>query len=975
MNNIKLYTLGFLLASFTSFSFGQDATSAAVFATVKSGDDVVVGASVTIENDSIGLTRSASTNEFGQVRILSLPTGSYSISVSKAGFVNTESTLSLKVGINSYDVDLVSSGSNIEELVTTARVVKTNVYEVNETGINIDVTELQTQIPVGRNLTSLTLLAPGAVEGDAAFGFLPSFGGSSVGENQYLVNGLNITNFRNFIGYSNVPFEFYDNVDVKTGGFQAQYGKAIGGFITANTKSGSNDFEAKVNVSYAPDSLRDKQPDTYANANTENEFDSMQYNVSVSGPIIKDKLFYYVLAAPTVNESSYYAIENGTRTDYETDEVFYGAKIDYYINDRTHLEITHFTDETEEVNDSYKWDPDTNKTGSYDGQGLSLSGGDNTIVSLSTLLSDNLTLDILWGKNEYERTVQAATDCCVAPIYDNRTSLGNNFAYRSTAVNFYTAEGRDEREQRNISLTWNIGNHNIKIGYEEEELTATQNQVLSGGAYYLLAENTYPGCGNVPDGSYCVRIRNYKVGGEFGLDNSAFYIQDSWNVTDRLNLNIGLRSSDYSNLDANGETFIEVTDQVAHRIGATYDLFGDGKDKISVFFGNYYLPIAANTNIRLAGGEDYVHTYHALTNTVAGGTSILTPADIQYGPELNRVVVGDGTVPDTFAATAQNVEAMYQDEIIFGYTKFLDSWTLGAYVTYRDLASAIDDILVDHAVNAYCASEGIAGCPDVWYGPHSYVLANPGKDVIWTTAELPGTGGTPTTIKLKAGDLAFPPVQREYTALDITFDRAWDGQSFMGGSITISSNRGNYEGTVKSDNGQDDAGLTQDYDFPEFMDNAYGYLPNHRAFKMKLYGATYIGNTLVGLNWSSTSPRKYGCIGNYPGGDGPNDNYGGNYWYGGNDSWACNGVPTPRGQSFDGKWINNLDLSLSRELNIPFFSEARIQFNIFNLFDFETAEDYNEYGEADGSYPDPDWKQITRYQPGRSVRLNFTAKL
>ena len=316
---------------------------------------------------------------------------------------------------------------------------------------------------------------------------------------------------------------------------------------------------------------------------------------------------------------------------------------------------------------------------------------------------------------------------------------------------------------------------------------------------------------------------------------------------------------------------------------------------------------------------------------------------------------------------------MYNDEIIIGYSKFLDSgWSLGAFFTYRDLASAIDDVLVDHAVRAYCDANGIEGCDDIWYGPHSYVLANPGVDMVWTTDELPGTT-EPTTITLKAGDLAFPPVQREYSALDLTFDKAWDGSFFMGGSVTLSSNRGNYEGTVKSDNGQDDAGLTQDYDFPEFMDNAYGYLPNHRAFKAKLYGAAMLGETLVGLNLRMASPRKYGCIGNYPGGDGADDNFGGNYYYGGNDSWACNDTPTPRGSVFDGKWQNQVDLSLSRDIQLPFAESAKVQVNVFNIFDFESPEDYNEYGEADGTYPDPDWKQPTRYQPGRSVRIDLTA--
>jgi hypothetical protein len=525
-----------------------------------------------------------------------------------------------------------------------------------------------------------------------------------------------------------------------------------------------------------------------------------------------------------------------------------------------------------------------------------------------------------------------------------------------------------------MSLTYNVGNHVIKMGYEAEELFATENRVLSGGQYILLADPTYSGCGNVTS-TYCVRVRTYSVGGEFGIENDAWYIQDSWDVSERLNLNIGLRSSSFANNDANGDTFIDISGQKAYRLGATYDLSGDGSDKLSLFIGKYFLPIAANTNIRLAGGENYVHTYHNLTNDIPIATSILSASDIQYGPAVNEVVVGDGTVPATYAAKAGNVEPMYNDEIIIGYSKFLDSgWSLGAFFTYRNLASAIDDVLVDHAVRAYCEDAGIEGCGDTWEGAHSYVLANPGVDMIWTTDELPGTDGTPTTITLKAGDLAFPTVQREYSALDLTFDKAWDGSYFMGGSVTISSNRGNYEGTVKSDNGQDDAGLTQDYDFPEFMDNAYGYLPNHRAFKAKLYGAAMVGETLVGVNMRMASPRKYGCIGNYPGGDGVDDAFGGNYWYGGNDSWACNGVPTPRGSVFDGKWQNQVDLSLSREINLPFAEEASVKLNVFNIFDFESPEDYNEYGESDGVYPDPDWMQPTRYQPGRSIRLDLTAQ-
>jgi hypothetical protein len=901
----------------------------------------------------------------------SLPPGTYVVTVSASGYANNTAEVSISTGVNAYTAVMASSSVAIEDLVTTASFLKANAYEINETGLNLNVTELATQIPVSQDLTSLTLLAPGAVEGDAAFGFLPSFSGSSVGENQYLVNGLNTTNFRNFIGYSDVPFEFYETVDVKTGGFQAQYGKAIGGFVTATTKRGSNEFKSKVTMSIAPDSLRDKQPNTYASANKLNTSDSRVATVSVSGPIIKDKLFYYVLAAPTLSESTSFGLETNTRDDFETDETFYGAKLDYYINDNNLLELTYFSDDGQTVTDSYAWDAATETTGAYNGPSFNNFGGSNMIISLSSILTENLTFDMSYGENEFNRTVASST-ANLPPIYDNRSP--NSFAYRSAAANFYESVGSDEREQTNMSLTYNVGNHVIKMGYEAEELFATENRVLSGGQYILLADPTYSGCGNVTS-TYCVRVRTYSVGGEFGIENDAWYIQDSWDVSERLNLNIGLRSSSFANNDANGDTFIDVSGQKAYRLGATYDLSGDGSDKLSLFIGKYFLPIAANTNIRLAGGENYVHTYHNLTNDIPIAKSILSASDIQYGPAVNEVVVGDGTVPATYAAKAGNVEPMYNDEIIIGYSKFLDSgWSLGAFFTYRNLASAIDDVLVDHAVRAYCEDAGIEGCGDTWSGAHSYVLANPGVDMIWTTDELPGTDGTPTTITLKAGDLAFPTVQREYSALDLTFDKAWDGSYFMGGSVTISSNRGNYEGTVKSDNGQDDAGLTQDYDFPEFMDNAYGYLPNHRAFKAKLYGAAMVGETLVGVNMRMASPRKYGCIGNYPGGDGVDDAFGGNYWYGGNDSWACNGVPTPRGSVFDGKWQNQVDLSLSREINLPFAEEASVKLNVFNIFDFESPEDYNEYGESDGVYPDPDWMQPTRYQPGRSIRLDLTAQ-
>src|SRR3546814_17947146 len=77
---------------------------------------------------------------------------------------------------------------------------------------------------------------------------LASAVGSSVSENVFYVNGLNITDFRQGLGSVTVPFEFYETVDVKTGGYTAEFGRATGAFVTATTKAGSHAFNARVTL-------------------------------------------------------------------------------------------------------------------------------------------------------------------------------------------------------------------------------------------------------------------------------------------------------------------------------------------------------------------------------------------------------------------------------------------------------------------------------------------------------------------------------------------------------------------------------------------------------------------------------------------------------------------------------------------------------------------------------------------------------
>ena len=164
-----------------------------------------------------------------------------------------------------------SSADTGGTIVVTGRRVQVDDFASTQTGANLDVAQIASTVPIGRDQTSLILLAPGTTGGDTGFGNLASISGATVAENAYFVNGLNITDFRAFLGASLIPFEFYRTLDVKTGGYQAEYGRALGGVTSAVTKSGSNELQGGAIFSYAPNWARSNSPNTYLALNEDDD--------------------------------------------------------------------------------------------------------------------------------------------------------------------------------------------------------------------------------------------------------------------------------------------------------------------------------------------------------------------------------------------------------------------------------------------------------------------------------------------------------------------------------------------------------------------------------------------------------------------------------------------------------------------------------------------------------------------------------
>ena len=981
----------------TSTALAQDYTTGAVSGLVQDEAGTALGGAKIVLTNKQGSSRTIYTKADGSYRVPALTIGRYTAVVTLDGYDDLKSdSFIVSIGAaGNITFTLDSQDSSIEEIFVVGTAQAGYDFNTTTTGITLAVDEVFARTPIGRNLTSLTLLAPGTTNGDTAFGNLASIGGSSVAETAYYVNGLNITNFRTFVGASTIPFEFMDQVEIKTGGYNAEFGRAIGGVINTVTKSGTNEFHGGANINWTAGSLRQKSPNTHASSNSTRYKDTLNANFSLSGPIIEDHLFFYALYSPR----NYRSVAYSTTHMYETinKSPFWGAKIDLNINEDHKLEVTFFSDDSssETVEKKlnirgkrtyYNIDPAIDK-GTYSSTSTSNGGGSNQIYKYTGVLADWVTISAMYGLNKYTR--EGFSDADQYPvIYADKSYHGGLTGKKMGKWSNFTLEtGFDRREAIRVDADFYfnlMGDHHVRIGWDKENLTAVSSVKLSGGTYYRYFTAGTDGEHGFAKGEKYVRVREYTNGGKFNTFQTAFYIQDSWNVTEDVTLNLGLRNDSFENRNGVNQKYIHVKNQWAPRIGVTWNIGGEGTDRVFANYGKYYLPVATNTSIRQASSEIYRNRYYKLNGLASDDTPNFDPKAQKDFEEF-----GNGTIPAPIEGLDKNLKPMYQDEFILGYEHdFENGWTVGVTGIYRKLGRMIEDVAIDAAVIKWAAKNGYTNTVDCknkgvimsyakckWSGFHQYVLTNPGGDMTvgLKKDELTGSKadkGKFVTATLTKDLLGYPKGERTYKALEITFDRDWDGEWSLNGSYTLSWNKGNTEGSVKSDNGQDDAGITTDFDQPGLTDHSFGYTPNDRRHKFKIYGAYALTDEIsIGGKFMLTSPRKFGCIGYHP-----SDEFARAYKAA---SWFCRGKPTPRGKSFKSDWNKVLDLTLTftpalLAESIP--GDVSLRVDVFNVFNSHAKLDFVEVGDSQRYTPNLNYGKVTGYQAPRTIRLSASYK-
>lgn len=1013
----------------------QDYTNGTLSGVVQgTNSQPIAGATVTVRSATQGITRTTTSNADGSFRVPLIPTGRYDVTVDASGYDSLSDQVSVTLGgASGYVFTVQQSGGASADATNLGDIVVTGVrpqldFSRTATGLTVDVDELVDQIPVARNITAVTLLAPGAVPGDSSFAVGSSqlqapaaLGGSGPAENAYYINGLNITNFVNGLGGAPVPFEFYKTVEVKTGGYSAEFGRATGAVINAVTKSGTNDFVVELHGTWAPDALREHAPDTLPTAqpltglvNSASMFEEKTLTLEVGGPILRDRLFAYGIVAYADTESEN-ANTGGTFFHNEfSKDPFYGVKIDGYLTSDHRLEFTYFNTEQTRTQTAFAFNPTTGAVGGLLGTNVLNQGGDNFVARYTGTITDWLTISAAYGESNVDQA--AIGDLFLESLVtDSRTGQGNARRSRQTAAATTTpffAERKFYRADADIYFDM-MGQHHVRFGYDHEDTLLNETSVRNGptapnGGYNVtyrtatVATSTSLG---IAVGQEYMEHRIFQTGGGFTGANEAYYIQDSWDVNDRLNLSLGFRQDTFAIQNPNGQTFINFDGERALRLGFAYDPTGDATQKFYGSYGRYYLPPASNTAFRAASPATDITefflpaggglTLGALNPTTglptagAFGAQIINRPSFQPCPAGTGTIAAAGTVacsvrnngvaPDPTQVSAANLASTYEDEFMLGYeNRLTDLWTVGVTAVYRNLGRAVEDALLDDGVRAYCTRNAIAGCAAAFPGQSYYLIINPGFDVE-AKLVLPNSPAQ-QTILLRAEDLGLPKARREYMGLEFKAARAFDGVWGLTASYVLSKSEGNYEGGVKSDIGQTDSGITQDFDFLSFIPGSYGLLPNHRAHQFKVFGSWQAtDHLLVGANLSVLSPRHYGCVGlaqpDYANGDGDvaNSSYGAaaRFCPTGTNTDPAQNVVVDRGSVFAADWITRFDMSFRYSLDDMLPGNLVLRADIINVFNLQGATEANEFKQATSGALDANYQTPNNYQPPRSVRVGF----
>lgn len=618
----------------------------------------VPGAQVTVSGTTGD--RTVTTNDSGFYEVTNLKPGQYNVRVVQPGFSATvANNQTVYVGkTTTVDVKLA-----VGEATATVEVTATSEVDQLSTAVGSNLNDqLFQNIPVARGVSGLFYLAPGTSDGVGGGRDNPSISGGSALDNLYVADGVNITNsafggigtFSRVYGAlgTGINTSFVKEVQVKTGGFEPQYGQSTGGIVNIITQSGGNEFHGAVYGYARPDAFEGKykQRDDFSVNKVGKLLASESYDagIDVGGPILKNRLFFFGSFNPTVRRDLVLPADNSGLFDlvgrhvqrYRT--LNYAFRTDWNIAKNHTFAFSIFGDPTKTNLSSFNTLNIDNTTAlsKLDYGSRNMSFRYNGILSSSWTLSASYSVN----NNHFDETGFADINQII-----DRTGPGSTGGTRGqfTAVGLgFVEPTKGATHGISIDTTKTVsffGNHIIGVGYQFQRGFYSGNRDRSGPKFTIPSANaeglsladlfpaTAPAIGQTVNAAFSLRVAsdddpgvctlcpimnipgatdiglgpgNRRVflrqdRGEYGepifstkSDYQAAYAQDTWRFNRFVTALAGIRWEQekmFGNPSAAGNRVsYTFTGQWAPRLGVTVDPMGKGKMKAYYNFGRFF---------------------------------------------------------------------------------------------------------------------------------------------------------------------------------------------------------------------------------------------------------------------------------------------------------------------------------------------------------------------------------------------------
>jgi hypothetical protein len=818
-------------------------TTGSIRGVVQTGQTALPGVTVEAKSPNLQGSRTAVTDAEGRFILTSLPPGSYTITATLEGFGTKAQTVQL--GLTQVAVIRIELLPAASEKVTVSGEAVQVETESNTIGRNLDAKAFQA-LPTGRNYSSIAQLASGVNtdESDSRNPSITVYGSTGL-ENSFLVDGANTTGVE--IGNQGkvLNFEFIQEVEFKSGGYEAEYGGAQGGILNVVTKSGGNEFHGDAFGYINRNALQasNKHIDEITASGIPIGFSKSDYGADVGGFVLKDRLWFFAAYDHLINTQDTQITQGppdviGTTTDLKTTSNLYAGKLTWLINAQNTLIGTVFGDPT---NDVGAVGPVIGPPTTYEGT-VTVGGTDLGARYQGTLTSKFL----LTGQFAYHReNVSTLPGPGGDQIYtvDNRgdVSVASGGFGGTDGLGLFDTK-KFTRYDYILAANYYLGSHDIKVGGGYERVIADVVRNYSGGQNVTILSPYADDPLQRP-----LYFHTFFASPESTIDdpvvapviatphNDIFtvYAQDRWSVLSNLTINAGLRWEKQNVHGLNDVTYINVN-HFSPRVGVTWDPWSDGKTKVSASYSNFVPIIPLDMNIRSLNGERDGATYN------------FDPTDLACNPDAERVTdeidnecVIRGKLVD---AVDPNLKSPYEDEILFGVERQVGrNWTVGVRGIYRSLRRIIEDTCVPSDT-----------CDN-------YGFINPGfsKEACLEGECVPV--------------YPFYPARRYFKGIELTAQKSLSDRWMLYASFLYGTLQGNYDGAFRAIGGffAKDPNITDDFDYPEFQVNAYGRLALDRTEQAKLQAAYMFpfGLTLAATGYYQTGLpiSRIGWWNNYAG--------------------------------------------------------------------------------------------------------------